>query len=165
MISIFMVLGVLLITRPPAIFGQDEARRKAGTNETSTFHNMSSDRNNFDHHFISDIVFIKEQNATLYKVPSMRGPYNSPIPLSGAFHPTFQEHLRKSKKNNEDDFSPAQKIIGYISCVAVPFLSALISLITKQCNNQKVPIYVLMLWFGVGASCVIIIGIKSLNVI
>ena len=104
MISIFMVLGVLLITRPPAIFGQDEARRKAGTNETSTFHNMSSDRNNFDHHFMSDAVFIKEQNATLYKVPSMRGPYNSPIPLSGTFHPKFQELLRNSEKINEDDF-------------------------------------------------------------
>ena len=66
MISIFMILGVLLITRPPAIFDQDEARRNAGANETSTFQNMSHDSNNFDHPFLSDIHFVKEQNETLY---------------------------------------------------------------------------------------------------
>ena len=163
-----MILGVLLITRPPAIFGQDEASQCNGnSNETSTFQNNTLDDNFTSNYYLSGIISMDQRNETLYEEEhqNVDRPYNSPIPLSGTFHQTYQEHLNNDEKDSEPDFTPAQKIVGYIACVAVPFLSALISLITRQCNNKKVPIYVLMLWFGIGASCVIIAGMLFLNLI
>jgi len=49
------------------------------------------------------------------------------------------------------DYPSSDAIYGYCCCVLVPFLSALISLITRQCNLAQVPIYILMFWFGMGA--------------
>ena len=162
MISIFMILGVLLITRPPAIFGQDAvSQTDARMNETLNCQNMTQNNNQSNCHFPNVTVLTDNKKPHTEGYEFLITPYNFFIPFSGEFHPTFQEHLNKDEKKNQTDFSSAQKIGGYIACITVPFLSALISLITKQCNNQKVPIYILMLWFGVGASCVIIFGMIS----
>ena len=59
-------------------------------------------------------------------------------------------------------FTPTQELAGYLTCIAVPFLSALISIITRQCNLAQVPVYILMFWFGIGASIVVIICKYSL---
>ena len=56
------------------------------------------------------------------------------------------------------DYPWSDVIYGYCCCVFVPFLSALISLITRQCNLAKVPITILMFWFGMGAIIVCAVG-------
>jgi hypothetical protein len=87
MIAGFMVSGVVLITRPPFIFGQGDGPAANSTNQT--------------------------------------GP---------AFpDPEF------------DGASPeVMTIIGYVCAVGVPLLSAVISILTRQCKH--VPPYLLMFW-------------------
>ena len=132
-----MILGVLLITRPPAIFGQGPvSQTDARMNETLNCQNLTQNNSQSNCHFPNDTVLADNIKPHKEGYQFLSTPYNFFIPFSGEFHPTFQENLNKDEKQKQTDLSPTQKIGGYIACVTVPFLSALISLITKQCNNQ-----------------------------
>ena len=94
LISLFMISGVALITRPPFIFGPGSTT--PDTNSTSS-------------------------NTT--------GP-DAPPDIDGAT-------------------PELMVLIGYFCAVGVPLLSAIISILTRQCKH--VPAYYLMFWFGAGA--------------
>ena len=144
-----MIVGVLLITRPSAIFGTDGIPKHLETVPERKLPLLLPDDSVSGQHYFQPLISTNAQviNQTL------TGFYWSPIPLS-TFHKTYEEHVN----HHHHHLSSTETIIGYIACLAVPFLSALVSLITRQCNNKKVPIYVLMFWFGIGASCVILAG-------
>ena len=87
-ITIFMISGVVLITRPPFLFG---------------------------HQLVPD-------NSTNHTVP----------------------------EPDIDGASPELLVtMGYVCAICVPLLSAIISILTRQCKH--VPAYLLMFWFGTGA--------------
>ena len=151
-----MIIGVLLITRPSAIFGPDGVPKNVEMENTSKTHLLLPDDTEPGQHYFRPLTS-PNADENLVKVDlnkTLTGFYLSPIPLGKTFHKTYEEHI----KHHHHHFTSTQTMIGYAACIAVPFLSALVSLITRQCNNKKVPIYVLMFWFGVGASCVIIGG-------
>ena len=90
-ITIFMISGVVLITRPPFLFG---------------------------HQLVPD-------NSTNHTVP----------------------------EPDIDGASPELLVtMGYVCAICVPLLSAIISILTRQCKH--VPAYLLMFWFGTGARIV-----------
>ena len=153
-----MIFGVLLITRPSAIFGTDTVPRSVKQAQNYRIHTLLPDDSYPDEHFFypfpASSTDMHGPIANMYSNKTKTRLYWGPILLSGTFHETLEQHLNSS----QSQFTKTQKIVGYVACFAVPFLSALISLITRQCNNKKVPIYILMLWFGIGASCVIFSG-------
>ena len=152
-----MISGVLLISRPSAIFGPDAIPNNVAINAAaSTSKMLLPDEANYGQHKFSSFPPVNTSNYSLKfeDEETVRWFYWGPISLMGSFHQTFQQHL-----DHHDKHLPSTQItFGYVACTAVPFLSALISLITRQCNNKKVPVYILMFWFGIGASCVIIAG-------
>ena len=152
-----MISGVLLISRPSAIFGPDAIPKNVAINAAASRPKMllPDDANYGQHKFES----FPPVNTTNFSVnvgdeETVKWFYWGPISLMGSFHQTLQQHL----DHHGIHLSSSEITLGYVACTAVPFLSALISLITRQCNNRKVPVYILMFWFGIGASCVIIAG-------
>ena len=153
LISLFLILGVLLITRPPFIFGPDGVPQKNSLQQTLTPF-LPDELQPGQHHFHPLNLSNTNTKTKTELHKSWVGFHWSPIAFGTILHKTYEEHMKLYHYH----FTSKETLIGYIACVAVPLLSAVISLITRQCNNQKVPIYVLMFWFGVGATCVMIGG-------
>ena len=140
LISAFMVFGVIFITRPDAIFGAAAPKNMT----IPTNHGFELEPvwhpDGAPSQYITQLINSQHQevhNRTFYASPY--------VPLGSQQH-----HMNKS--------TGCGVIVGYVACITVPFLSALISIITRQCNVKKVPVYVLLLWFGFGSSIVAIIG-------
>lgn len=104
LISMLMISGVIMITRPPVIFGPDPSPAK--------------------HHH--------GPNVTLM------------APLDG--NRTLHDHSGE-----------VSTLVGYCCAIGVPLLSAVISIITRQCKH--VPVHLLMFWFGLGGAVVSGIGV------
>ena len=158
LISMFMISGVLLISRPSAIFGPDSIPTTVAINAASSTPKMllPDEVKNGQHKFVSfPPVNTSNNSINIGEEETARWFFWGPISLMGSFHQTFQQHLDHHGKHLP---TTPEITVGYVACTAVPFLSALISLITRQCNNKKVPVYILMFWFGIGASCIIIAG-------
>jgi len=139
LITVLMAFGVLFITRPSAIFGPYQHTQNSTT--------------------VNQYIMPDEALPAAAAAPSLhphdatatRHMYTGSIPLL-------------SSEAHKHTMTPTEELVGYVTCFAVPFLSALISIITRQCNIAKVPVVILMFWFGVGATIVVIIASLSLNV-
>ena len=150
-----MILGLLIITRPCAIFGSDyEPILNKPVSTSTVLPNVLPDdiepgRNasNSISRNVSNGDEAIEGNATICLNVE-------PISLIGYFN----AEQKPSTSGNNLYFTQTEKMFGYIACAAVPLLSALISIVTRQCNNNDVPICILMFWFGIGAGVVTIIG-------
>ena len=150
-----MILGLLLITRPCAIFGSDYEPILNKPVSTSTVHpymlpddiKTGGDASNL----ISRNALNKDKAIHVNTTICLNV---EPISLIGYFN----AEPKPSTSGNNHSFTPTERLFGYIACAAVPLLSALISIVTRQCNNNDVPICILMFWFGIGAGVVTIIG-------
>jgi len=155
LITVLMGLGVLCITRPSAIFGPPGHW---------THHNSTHTHP----HSINNYIMPDEAipTTTTTHPPLTTNPH--PPPQHSSRHLfTAQIPLLKDGSVDSDHhhvLTPTEELVGYATCFAVPFLSALISIITRQCNVAKVPVTILMFWFGVGATCVVFIASLSLGV-
>ena len=155
LISIIMILGLLLITRPCAIFGSDYEPILNKPVSTSTVHpymlpddiKTGGDASNL----ISRNALNKDKAIHVNTTICLNV---EPISLIGYFN----AEPKPSTSENNHYFTPTERMFGYIACAAVPLLSALISIVTRQCNNNDVPICILMFWFGIGAGFVTITG-------
>ena len=158
LMSIIMILGVLLITRPCAIFGHDyKEKNNEPVSSTVSPYLLPDDIEPGLHAFKLIPINVSNYDEEIQD--------NTTIGLyAGSMSPVgyFYSELKKHSSHDSYYFTPTKRMIGYIACIAVPLLSALISLVTRQCNNKNVPVYILMFWFGIGASFVIIIG-KSIR--
>ena len=155
LISIMMILGLLLITRPCAIFGSDyEPILNKPVSTSTVLPDVLPDHiepggnaSNLISRNVSNKYEAIQVNTTICLNVE-------PISLIGYFN----AEPKPSTSENNHYFTPTERMFGYIACAAVPLLSALISIVTRQCNNNDVPICILMFWFGIGAGVVTIIG-------
>eukprot|EP00095_Tigriopus_kingsejongensis_P001150 maker-scaffold628_size122696-snap-gene-0.30 protein:Tk01150 transcript:maker-scaffold628_size122696-snap-gene-0.30-mRNA-1 annotation:"transmembrane protein 20" len=136
MISIFMITGVVLITRPPFVFPTPDTldiqcpERGNVTNHTLT----SSEKSNGADHGI---------DLGANELPSLAGN------CSGG-----QAHSELKAYNDSTT-------IGYMCCVCVPLLSAVVSIMTRQLKTFHPS--VLMFWFACGAFLVGTTGVTWMN--
>ena len=158
-----MILGLLLITRPCVIFGSDYEPLLNKPVSTSTVLpyvlpgdiEPGGNASNLISRNVSNKDMAIQVNTTVCLNVE-------PISLIGYFN----AEPKPSISENNQYFTPTERLFGYIACAAVPLLSALISIVTRQCNNNDVPICILMFWFGIGAGFVTIIGkLMRLNII
>ena len=162
LISIMMILGLLLITRPCAIFGSDyEPILNKPVSTSTVLPDVLPDHiepggnaSNLISRNVSNKYEAIQVNTTICLNVE-------PISLIGYFN----AEPKPSTSENNHYFTPTERMFGYIACAAVPLLSALISIVTRQCNNNDVPICILMFWFGIGAGLVTITGkLMRLNI-
>lgn len=67
----------------------------------------------------------------------------------------FSKGQSATKSEGDDDQKVYQLAVGYTTAVLVPFLIALISIVTRQCSENRVPVWTVLLWFGLGAVIVV----------
>ena len=158
LMSITMILGVLLITRPCAIFGHDYKEKNNEPASTTVRPYLLPDDIEPGLHVFKLIPINVSNYDEEIQDNTTIGLYAGSMSPVGYFYSELKQHT----SHDSHYFTPTKRMIGYIACIAVPLLSALISLVTRQCNNKNVPVYILMFWFGIGASFVIIIG-KSIR--
>jgi len=146
LIATLMFLGVLFITRPNSIFGPPVP----STNLTKVHSFIMPDETLPGVQYLQEVPSLPlpspRHNLTVYASVSWVG---VPAVSGGRYH--------------QEPTSGPELVAGYICCVVVPLLSAFISLVTRQCNLAKVPVYVLMFWFGVGAVVIVAIATAAMN--
>ena len=128
-----------LFSRPNSIFGPPVP----STNLTRVHSFIMPDEALPGVRYLQEVPLPPQHNLTVYaSMPSV----GVPAVTGGRYH--------------QEPTSGQELVAGYICCVVVPLLSAFISLVTRQCNLAKVPVYILMFWFGVGAVFIVGIGKK-----
>ncbi|TRY75901.1 hypothetical protein TCAL_00676 [Tigriopus californicus] len=144
LISILMITGVILITRPPIFFTNDEAPIKCDPHQ--------------DNFTIGNMMM-----ATSAFTPA--GPGISYSDLKNHHHHHHHHPDCQHNQTNPEDSVHVDNtnytLAGYLCCIAVPCLSAVVSIMTRQLKVFHPAI--LMFWFGVGAFVVGVGGITIMD--
>lgn len=130
LISILMITGVILITRPPIFFPSEAIPVKCEpAHDNLTIGNMM-------------------MATTAFTLAGPGIPYHD-LKLQQQDHhqPDCHNQTQPDEVNHVEGTN--YTLVGYLCCIAVPCLSALVSILTRQLKVFHPAI--LMFWFGVGA--------------
>jgi len=134
-ISVLMISGVILITRPPFIF-----------------HDNISTCNTTDHTLPNNTIDLNNTYFETFKAFNTNDSKDFfglvVTDLAAAASSSNQHQGKDTNGEVAMTFSP----LGYICAILVPLMSAIVSILTRQLRDVHAG--VLMFWFGTGALCV-----------